>query len=164
MNKDMPITPQSVSEKGSDESNQLATRWQRCWAALLDILLVMVVTMPAMYFSGGFDGVSVGMQPSLSYNIAIGLLAVVVFALINGRGLVNNGQTVGKKLLGIRLVNLDGNLATLSQLLKVYFIFLLLPLIPVAGGGFNVINIAFIFGKQKRCLHDYFAGTKVIKS
>ena len=36
--------------------------------------------------------------------------------------------------------------------------------VPIAGQLFNLINILFIFGKKRRCFHDYIAGTMVIKS
>ena len=36
--------------------------------------------------------------------------------------------------------------------------------LPVIGAILGLVNILFIFGPEKRCLHDYIAGTRVIKA
>jgi hypothetical protein len=38
-----------------------------------------------------------------------------------------------------------------------------LQYIPVAGPFLSLIDSGFIFSKQKRCAHDYVAGTMVVK-
>jgi uncharacterized RDD family membrane protein YckC len=39
----------------------------------------------------------------------------------------------------------------------------LFSLIPVIGGLLGLANIGFIFRKDRRCLHDIIAGTKVVQ-
>ncbi|MDQ8201235.1 RDD family protein [Pelagicoccus enzymogenes] len=148
----------------SEQTKRLASRWSRLGASLLDGLIIMVFTVPTMYFTGGFDGIHEGVQPSIGYNLAIGLLGFVVFLLINFKFLKNDGQTVGKKIVGIRIVDLAGNQAILGQhLLKRYAVYFLPGQIPLVGQFFSVVNILFIFGNQKRCIHDYAGGTKVVE-
>jgi hypothetical protein len=43
-----------------------------------------------------------------------------------------------------------------------YLVFSLISQIPVAGGLLSLLNILFIFGKERRCLHDRITGTKVM--
>ncbi len=147
-----------------NENQVLASRWQRSWASLLDTLIIMVVVIPVMYLTGALDGVLKGVEPSTSYNILMGLFSLGVFAFLNGGLLVKKGQTIGKRLVGIKIVDLNGSLPTLKQhLIKRYAVYLFPGQIPVVGFIFSLVNLLFIFGEERRCIHDYAAGTKVVK-
>ena len=39
----------------------------------------------------------------------------------------------------------------------------LIAAIPIAGPLFSVVDLLMIFGRERRCLHDYIAGTRVVK-
>jgi uncharacterized RDD family membrane protein YckC len=68
-----------------------------------------------------------------------------------------------KRTLGIKIVTLSGGLPSLKEhLLKKYCIYFFLGCIPLIGQLLSMVNIAIIFGKQKRCGHDLVAGTKVV--
>jgi len=167
MPRDIYSTPESEleTEENSSEITNLATRWQRLWASLIDGLTIAVITIPTMYFTGGFDGIAQGIQPSLGYTLLIAALGIIVFLIINAKSLIHNGQTVGKRLLGIKIVDLNGSLPSIKQhLIKRYTVYFIPGQIPVVGQVFSLINLLFIFAKQKRCVHDYAAGTKVVKS
>ena len=83
--------------------------------------------------------------------------------ILHGYLLYHYGQTIGKNYMSIRIENLDGTKANLTTIyFKRMLPMQLIGLIPSFGqviSGF--INPLFIFGKQKRCLHDYIAKTKV---
>lgn len=144
--------------------DDLASRWTRLGAAFIDGLTIMPITLPLMYFTGGFDGLSEGLQPSLSYTLLMGLTSIAIFLLIHGRFLVRDGQTLGKKFLDIKIVGLSGEHASVQVLAKRYGFYWLIPLIPGVGALLNMVNILFIFGKSRRCLHDHVGGTKVVCS
>jgi len=146
------------------ETMTLASRWQRLGASILDSLIIIVITIPVMFLTGGFDGITDGTnQQSLLYNVSIAIVGFVVFFGINFKFLINSGQTIGKKALGIKITDMGGNLPTLKgHLLKRYATYFLPAQIPVVGQIFSLVNILFIFGKQKRCLHDLAGGTQVI--
>ena len=164
MSENIYSPPQSNLEVPASES-PLASRWSRLGASLIDGLTIMIFTVPAMYLTGAFDNISKGTQPSTEYNIALAALALVVFFILNTKLLMKNGQTIGKMALGIKIVDLDGNLPGMKKhLLKRYAVYFIPGQVPVIGQLFSFVNILFIFGKQKRCIHDYFAGTKVINS
>ena len=148
------------------ETTNLASRWQRLGASILDGLMMMVITVPVMFFTGGFDGITDPThQQSLLYSVSMAILGFVVFFGINFKFLINSGQTIGKKALGIKIADMGGNLPTLKgHLLKRYAIYFVPAQIPVVGQIFSLVNILFIFGRQKRCLHDLVGGTQVIKS
>lgn len=155
--------PQSELVDSSNDIGSLASRWSRLWASMIDGLIISVITLPVMYFTGGFEGISEGIQPSVGYSLLLGLLGLFVFFVVNGKLLIKNGQTIGKKIVGIKIVDLDGNIPLVKQhLIKRYAVYFIPGQIPVVGQFFSLINILFIFGKQKRCVHDLVAGTRVV--
>jgi len=161
-NNDM-YAPPKADLAVDTQSSYLASRWRRLFASLLDTLTIVVVTLPAMYFTGGFDQIIAGVEPSIAYNLSIGALGLLVFIIINAKFLIKEGQTLGKKVLGIKIVDIEGNLPTMkAHLLKRYATYFLPGQVPIAGQLFSFVNILFIFGKQKRCIHDHIAGTRVI--
>ena len=59
---------------------------------------------------------------------------------------------------------MNGNILTLSTvLLKRYLPMSAVSLIPILGGLLAIIDVLFIFRKDKRCVHDLIAGSKVVK-
>jgi len=158
-------TPQSqLVDQVNDSEKPLASRWARLGASLIDSIIMMIVVLPAMYFTGGFEGIMEGREPGFVYTFSIGILSFIVFFAINYRFLVTTGQTIGKKALEIKIVDLNGNTPQFQpQLLIRYAVYLLPGQIPVAGQIFSVINVLFIFGAKKRCIHDLVAKTKVVQ-
>lgn len=156
--------PQSELLESTDKNNTNASRWKRLGASLIDGLTIMVVTVPVMFFTGGFDGISEGASPPIIYSLLIGALGIVIFFSINTNLLIKSGQTLGKKALGIKIVDLNGETPTFKKhLIKRYTAYFLPGQIPAVGQFISIVNILFIFGKQKRCVHDYIAGTKVVE-
>lgn len=146
-----------------DELN-LASRWDRFWASLIDGLILTVVIFFLLYITVGLDGLTSSATFSMKYTLLMGALSVSVFALINFKPLVENGQTIGKLALGIKIVTLSGESPTVgTHLLKRYGIYLLIGYLPFIGQILYFVNLLIIFGKQKRCGHDFVAGTKVVK-
>jgi len=163
MSNDIYTPPQSVLVDATNDDQTLASRWRRLWASMIDTLTILAISVPAMFFTGAIEDITNGIQPSVGYNLAIGGLGIIAFITFNGKFLISNGQTIGKKVLGIKIVDLEGNLPSVkSHFLKRYAILFFPGQIPVVGQVFSFINVLFIFGKQKRCIHDYIAGTKVI--
>jgi uncharacterized RDD family membrane protein YckC len=35
--------------------------------------------------------------------------------------------------------------------------------VPMFGGLYSIADVLFIFGKDRRCLHDLLAGTRVVQ-
>lgn len=158
-------TPQSqLVDQVDDSEKPLASRWARLGASIIDSIIMMLVVVPVMYVTGGFDGMLEGREPGFVYMFGIGILSLVAYLVINYRFLVTNGQTVGKKVLEIKIVDLNGNLPLFQpQLLIRYAVYLLPGQIPFIGQLFSLINVLFIFSAEKRCIHDLVAKTKVVK-
>jgi len=140
-----------------------AQRWTRLVAVLLDAAIVMVPTwmMSAMVqsamrpFSRPSDGVKLLV---LLYLQGLGAFVAVQLVMLH-----RNGQTIGKRLMGIRIMRTDGTRAGLG---RIFLLRVLIPnliaAIPYAGLFFVLIDALFIFADDRRCLHDRFADTIVV--
>jgi len=89
---------------------------------------------------------------------ALGSLAVLCYQL----HLVSNlGQTIGKRMMGIKVLRTDGSPVDLARLV---FLRNVVPwLINSACGLFFLVDPLFIFTDERRCLHDQIADTIVVK-
>mgnify|MGYP000069498637 FL=1 len=143
----------------SKETGKVATRGDRFVAALIDGILAIIAMVPVISYVG-FDALK---APTLTLLAAFFLYGVLTVVILHGYLLYHYGQTIGKNYMSIRIENLDGTKANLTTIyFKRMLPMQLIALIPSFGqliSGF--INPLFIFGKQKRCLHDYIAKTKV---
>jgi len=143
---------------------ELASRWARLGASILDTLIMLAISLPIMFLTGMFDQIMQGKQPGITYSLVMFVISLAAFALIHGKFLIDRGQTLGKMAVGIKIVDLDGNIPALQQYLKRYAVFFVPGQVPLVGQLFSIVNVLFIFGKQKRCIHDLAGGTRVIKA
>jgi len=168
MNEQNPYaapTSNLQTESDSNKHIELATRGARFGGAVIDAIISILVTFPLIYITGFWESMMTG-AGSIVQTIMLGVLALVMYFVIHGYFLARDGQTVGKKLVGTRIVSYKTD-----KILPLSKIFLLrvLPLnvvasIPVIGSLLALVDILFIFGKERRCLHDLVAGTKVVKA
>ena len=153
------VPPVTAAHRG-----ELASRTQRLAAAFIDGTLAFLITGPTMYLTGGFDGILEGGSPSTSYTLAIALVGILVFVALHGKLLLASGQTIGKRLLHIKIVDSNGDLPSAQEhLFTRYAVYLIAPSVPMLGGLLSLINLLTIFGPQRRCIHDLIAATHVVR-
>jgi uncharacterized RDD family membrane protein YckC len=136
-----------------------ATRTDRFSAAIIDGLIGIIALIPIFIYVD----LDVLKDPSFSLTLSMFAYGLVVSFLLHGYLLYYYGQTIGKNFMSIRIEDLDDTKAELSTIyLKRILPMQVLALVPF-GGQFiaGIVNPLFIFGKEKRCLHDYVAKTKV---
>jgi len=137
----------------------LASRWLRLGAAVLDTLMVFALGVLAAI-------VLPATQQNQSMMIAFGgLLAVAAIALlvVNIVGIYRSGQTLGKRLLGIRVVRSNGERVDFARYMFLRWMAMgLLGAIPLLGPFITLLDMALIFRDDRKCLHDDFADTIVI--
>jgi len=86
------------------------------------------------------------------------------FAALHGYLLATRGQTIGKVIMKTKIVNEAGNLLPFNELfLKRYVIIMVISMIPFVGSLIGIVDALCVFRGNRKCLHDDFAGTKVIK-
>ncbi len=159
-----PYAPPSANLENKKSGELiLASRGKRLLAVIIDSIISSLIVLPVIYFSGGFEGLAEKHHPPFFYTIKIGLFGLLVFIIINGKLLQKYGQTIGKKIVGIRIADLDGNLPTIKRhILPRYAFTTVLGYIPAIGSFLSLIDCLFIFSKKKRCVHDHIARTIVV--
>ena len=76
---------------------------------------------------------------------------------------MRDGQTIGKKLMNTQIRTLDNQIPTVQeQIFKRYLFQFGISAIPAVDSLLVLVNALFIFGKEKRWLHDIVGGTKVV--
>jgi uncharacterized RDD family membrane protein YckC len=149
-----------------DPSNgqfRLATLSQRFVGAIIDGLISAAIIIP-ISFAWGIYSTRVGHQLSLLETIGMGLAGYVIFLAIHWVFLNATGQTIGKKVAKTRIVTMDGQKPSMGNLAGKRYAFMnLVGIIPFIGGLLSIVNILFIFRKDRRCLHDLVGGTQVVQ-
>jgi uncharacterized RDD family membrane protein YckC len=144
---------------------EMARRGNRLIASIIDAILMCLVTLlPLVFFVGGWQAyvTTVAMHPTL-WKIGSSLGGWIVFLAINGYFLAQNGQSIGKKMVGIKIVRSDGSPVSLGRIIALRMgPIYLVNLIPTIGGVLALIDILLIFRASRKCVHDQIADTIVI--
>ena len=152
---------------------EIAEFHKRLLACIIDLALLIIYMFSMLRLL--ISGLNVG-ESSMGFSILLILLPTLFYSLFTE--LWMNGQTIGKKIMKIKVVSLDGGEATLGQYLLRWFLrfyewgFIIVGLfyfnIP-AGlfvlilGGISTIVIIAVTPKSKR-LGDLAAGTVVVNT
>jgi uncharacterized RDD family membrane protein YckC len=139
-----------------DLTDKLASRWLRLWGALLDALFE-ISTSWLLYQLGFYDYI-------LSEQIMLTIIGISAFLVVNGVLIYKRGQTIGKLICKTKVVTLDGKQVSGNRylFLRIFPLWIIYQ-IPIIGGIFAIIDALLIFRKEKNCLHDDIAQTRVIK-
>ena len=157
--EDVPVNPEVTI--GLPDANRLS----RLLAQILDGIILLVASMPVMFMLN--IGSELIWEDVVETGIPIGdilqitALGVFLYVLINGYHLWYFGQTLGKKMMGIAIVDARDKVPAFSKIIGIrYAPFQFAGAIPgVALIG--LIDVLLIFRADKRCLHDMAAGTRV---
>lgn len=148
------------------EEAELASLGERFIAALIDtIILIVVVLVPIFIFYGGWAEImAADSLDSYAFTLGSTIVAYLTYIVVHGYLLAKNGQTVGKRILDIKVVRTDGSPASFVRLVGVRALFEnALLLIPVVDIWLSLIDVLFIFRRSRKCLHDTVADTIVIR-
>lgn len=132
--------------------------WIRTGAAIIDTILIMLVTLPllvAIYGWAYFDAEQTGIVAGpADFVISWVLPAVAVIAFW-----IVKQATPGKMAVSTRIVDAEsGNAASTGQLIGRYFAYFAAT-IPL---GLGILWVAF--DKKKQGWHDKLAGTVVVRT
>jgi len=161
------MAPASVAPAAA--GRELAGRWLRLGAALLDSIIGTMFAAPgmAMLIMAGVFATPDTPNPALMLAgfVTIGA-ALLVLLGIQIYLLVTRGQTLGKKFLGIKIVCFEDD--TNPGFVKVFLLRMLvnglIGAVPFLGLIYSLTDILFIFREDRRCIHDLIAGTKVVQA
>jgi len=132
----------------------LASLKSRALAVFLDIFIFIAIFVP-------FHAYSTKKSEIIYLLIVYSLLTCIQFYF-----LAKSGQTIGKKLLKIRISQFH-NPNEIPSFFKIIILRIvindLVYLIPIIGLIYLALNYALALLKPRRCIHDYLAGTVVTK-
>ncbi len=141
----------------------LATRLSRLVAFLIDAFLIMLIATPLVISTGlvpeNFEAVP-PTNPLFSL-----LISGCIWMALNGYLLKTYGQTIGKRIVGIKIVHTNGTHIDFVKVLSLrYIVFWVIGAVPGIGAIVSLIDALFIFNDDRRCLHDRLADTIVIRA
>ena len=140
------------SEGFSD--NRLATRGSRFAAVMVDTLILGVMAIPFLIF----------MQSAKTLGYAISGVLGLGYSITTILFVARYGQTIGKRVMKIRIERLDGTVASFWRIILLRAgVVGLLGLIPVVGSLISIVDALMIFAQDRRCLHDRIADTVVMQ-
>lgn len=146
-----------IAEPAASGAVELATRGSRFSAALIDMVVIFAIGFLLMWLART-------LLPRLNPIVAT-LLPFLGFMAVNLVLLLRHGQTIGKRIVGIRIVRPDGRRVGAGRLIGLrYLLNGGLSLVPVVGVFYAVVDPLFIFGARRRCLHDLIADTIVVRT
>jgi len=165
-----PYAPPRASVRDIADPTMLSTpadRGTRLGATILDSAIFMaMVYLPMLIFAlvGGAAGSATDDAASgalLAVIAVVTLVGFIVWCYFTVKYVKRNGQSIAKKLLGIKVVRTDGSPASLGRVMWLRNVLNgLISILPVYG----LVDVLFIFGESRQCLHDKIADTIVVKA
>ena len=159
-----------MNQQNSGKSNEndasinrivLASKYDRLRAALIDYVIFFILF--SYNYSQLFEVMNSSRaetEGSKAFNIFF--LSFLPLLFINMYLWAKNGQSIGKKLIGIKIVHQSGRYASISSLFfnrnLLFILFHWTIILPV-------IDFIYMYKtKDQQCLHDLMAETIVIKA
>ena len=139
------LVPYEREETVEEPAQTFASLTSRLGAALLDGVIAGSALVVLIYIS-----------PEL------GMLLLLAIFIVQAVLLTRDGQSLGKKALDIRIVvyRTGENGGFVPNVLLRVVVNGLLGFIPL----YPIVDVLFIFRKDRRCIHDLIAGTVVVKA
>jgi len=150
-------SPNSAPDSIPDNAAPLL---KRIGAALIDLLLVGFFVSPLLYYFK-LDSLAehpFNVPPVMAFKV-LGC-EVFVFFVLNLGLLVTRGQTLGKLVFSLAIVDLNNQKPSILQLVvNRYFSQLVMVFVPFL----NLLDVfMMLVRRDRRCLHDLLAKTRVV--
>ena len=169
----MAYQPYDTPDMAGRPASELASPWVRLVAWIIVALLYFVVAIvalivTALVFEIEFAMIPLALVSSLILLLLLLVVLLVVF-IVQAVLLVTRGQTIGKIIMKIRIVDaVTGQHPGWARLILLRtivnsVIISFLNILPGAGGAYFLVDSLFIFRENHRTIHDLIAGTRVDK-
>ncbi|PIR48319.1 hypothetical protein COU80_05100 [Candidatus Peregrinibacteria bacterium CG10_big_fil_rev_8_21_14_0_10_55_24] len=143
--------------------HKLASRDLRLYAKLIDwalngvIMLIMIIALSIM--TVGFAMVDIADMPWLVLVVAIAVIALFLLNAAQWILIAMRGQTIGKILMHIRIV--DARTHKIPTVVRSLLLRTWLNSCLNSSGVYFLVDVLLIFREDRRCIHDFIAGTIV---
>ena len=133
-----------------------ATIWRRMLALAVDLILVVILVRAGLWFAAGLSALAPGLR------LVAQAFGLTWFSLVPGAYFVlghgTNGQTLGKRLVGVRVV--DGAGAPIGYVRALgRWVATVAAVLP-----FGIGLAVAVLRRDRRGLHDLLAGTRVVRA
>lgn len=150
-----------------DAGAELAGRGERLGASILDSLIAGVLVAAPLFIGMDWNAMAAGNWYG-AFGAVGGILAGIgslVYIVVTTYLVQKNGQTMAKKIVGIKVVRSDRSRASLGRIFWLRNVVNLIPsVIPYVGNIYGLVDALFIFGDSRQCVHDKIADTIVVKA
>jgi uncharacterized RDD family membrane protein YckC len=159
MNSPNPYAPPQakvVDIADENEDFELAGAGVRLGAYVIDSILatiVMAIVVLALYLS-------LADKPGAGITWLMALVSSAVLIGLNVMYVLQNGQSIAKKWLGIKVVRSDGSRASFARIFWLRNV--VNNLITSVIGLYFIVDSLLIFGDSRQCVHDKIADTIVV--
>ncbi len=151
-------------ETNQDQNFELAPRWSRLIAFIIDLLIMVTVSVALLYFFHLLEPMRTAkVNEPILHGIVTFVVTLFAFAIINQKLLLEKGQTVGKKIMKIKILNENNKVPNKTDFIKRYLFMFAINQAPGILADIGLINYLFIFRKDRKCVHDMLVKTKVVK-
>jgi uncharacterized RDD family membrane protein YckC len=159
----------AVHDIRDPEELELCGRAARLGAFFVDgIVGLLMIYLPALIVLVATGAADAAIDPSATIDVSVlglaGLLCLcgfIAWSWVTAVLVARNGQTIGKRLLEIKVVRSDGSPASLGRIFWLRnFVNWLLSVIPFYG----LVDLLLIFGVRQQCIHDLLADTVVVRA
>jgi uncharacterized RDD family membrane protein YckC len=159
-----PLDQQPYGPAAYTMEQPLASRGARFGASLIDGLISLAIMLPLQISFGVLKDFPHVKPLGFGETAAWALGGIVLVIVLHGYFLATRGQSIGKRLLGLQIVNAsDGQKAPFAKIILLRFLpTAVIGNIPIVGGLVTLVGVLLIFRDDRRCLHDLIAGTKVV--
>jgi uncharacterized RDD family membrane protein YckC len=173
MNTTNPYAPPqaAVQDVIDPEQRELAGRGTRLGAAIVDGLVLVVMVYVPLIISIKMSGHPLLVNAHFNYSalinsmILLPLIGLIAFAWLNILFVSRNGQSIAKKLMGIKVVRSDGSKASLGRIFWLRNVVnIVIGVIPLLGSLYGLVDSLLIFGAPRQCVHDKIADTIVVNA
>ena len=156
----------------------LAERGARLLAASIDELILLAISLPMVFgavpaiiamVSGGTDPELLDTSDVLRVMVRgpgtiITVVALIAWCVITAWLVAANGQSIGKRMVGIKVVRTDGSRASFARIFLLRNAVNALPnLLPYVGWLYQLVDPLLIYQDSRQCLHDRIADTIVVR-
>jgi len=154
-------------------THSLAGRGTRLIAVILDGLIFSMMVYAPLVVAGVFTAIAASIfrrQPlvwtsALIVSSGVALIMFVAYFVITFVFVNRNGQTIAKKILGIKVVRKNGSKAGVGRIFWLRNVVnTLFAMVPLVGAIYALVDALMIFGDPRQCLHDKIADTIVIRA
>lgn len=149
-----PLETRALADEVFADGRPLAAPGTRLLAQIIDGLCGLPVVALLIF------GIA-GESPPVAILAVLGFLGLLAYQLVL---LAREGQTIGKRVLKIRIVDVEngGNPGFGRSFGIRGFLNGVISAVPYLGTLYALADVLFIFREDRRCLHDHLAKTIVV--